>query len=84
MTYRLQQRRILSNIIRTTLSVASSPRPSPCPRPFLEKQEVIIEKAVRNKHKCVTIVKGLELFGVKLSEASKKLGKKFARVGICT
>lgn len=43
-----------------------------------EKQEVIIEKVVRNKRKCVTIVKGLELFGVKLSEASKKLGKKFA------
>ncbi|XP_058069057.1 translation machinery-associated protein 22 [Magnolia sinica] len=43
-----------------------------------EKQEVVIEKVVRNKRKCVTIVKGLELFGVKLSEASKKLGKKFA------
>ncbi|KAJ0971359.1 hypothetical protein J5N97_019318 [Dioscorea zingiberensis] len=43
-----------------------------------EKQEVIIEKIVRNKRKCVTVVKGLELFGVKLSEASKKLGKKFA------
>ncbi|XP_049936515.1 translation machinery-associated protein 22-like [Nymphaea colorata] len=46
-----------------------------CP---LEKQEIIIEKVVRNKRKCVTIVKDLELFGVKLSEASKKLGKKFA------
>ncbi|CAN6441748.1 unnamed protein product [Victoria cruziana] len=43
-----------------------------------EKQEIIIEKVVRNKRKCVTIVKGLDLFGVKLSEASKKLGKKFA------
>ncbi|PIA64310.1 hypothetical protein AQUCO_00100057v1 [Aquilegia coerulea] len=43
-----------------------------------DKQEVIIEKVVRNKRKCVTIVKGLELFGVKLSDASKKLGKKFA------
>ncbi|XP_042447541.1 translation machinery-associated protein 22-like [Zingiber officinale] len=43
-----------------------------------EKQEVIIEKIVRNKRKCVTVVKGLELFGVKLSDASKKLGKKFA------
>ncbi|XP_058078640.1 uncharacterized protein LOC131226967 [Magnolia sinica] len=29
-----------------------------------EKQEVVIEKVVRNKHKCVTIVKGLELFGI--------------------
>ncbi|CDY67590.1 BnaAnng24720D [Brassica napus] len=42
------------------------------------KQEVIIEKVVRNKRKCITIVKGLELFGIKLSDASKKLGKKFA------
>ncbi|KAK4265656.1 hypothetical protein QN277_026680 [Acacia crassicarpa] len=43
-----------------------------------EKQEVIIEKVIRNKRKCITTVKGLDLFGVKLSEASKKLGKKFA------
>ncbi|ONK80952.1 uncharacterized protein A4U43_C01F23630 [Asparagus officinalis] len=43
-----------------------------------EKQEIIIEKIVRNKRKCVTVVKGLELFGVKLSDASKKLGRKFA------
>ncbi|XP_057966788.1 translation machinery-associated protein 22 [Malania oleifera] len=43
-----------------------------------EKQEIIIEKVVRNKRKCITTVKGLELFGVKLSDASKKLGKKFA------
>ncbi|KAK9208233.1 hypothetical protein WN944_000587 [Citrus x changshan-huyou] len=43
-----------------------------------ERQEVVIEKVVRNKRKCITIVKGLDLFGVKLSDASKKLGKKFA------
>ncbi|KAJ0260817.1 Translation machinery-associated protein 22 [Hirschfeldia incana] len=43
-----------------------------------DRQEVIIEKVVRNKRKCITIVKGLELFGIKLSDASKKLGKKFA------
>ncbi|KAG9455657.1 hypothetical protein H6P81_000165 [Aristolochia fimbriata] len=43
-----------------------------------EKQEVVIEKVVRNKRKCVTMVKGLDFFGVKLSDASKKLGKKFA------
>lgn len=43
-----------------------------------EKQEVVIEKIVRNKRKCVTVVKGLDLFGVKLSDAAKKLGKKFA------
>ncbi|XP_061362782.1 translation machinery-associated protein 22 [Gastrolobium bilobum] len=43
-----------------------------------DKQEVVIEKVIRNKRKCITTVKGLELFGVKLSDASKKLGKKFA------
>uniref|UniRef100_A0A7N0UWR0 Translation machinery-associated protein 22 n=1 Tax=Kalanchoe fedtschenkoi TaxID=63787 RepID=A0A7N0UWR0_KALFE len=43
-----------------------------------DKQEVIIEKSIRNRRKCITSVKGLELFGVKLSDASKKLGKKFA------
>ncbi|OMO67293.1 Translation initiation factor SUI1 [Corchorus capsularis] len=43
-----------------------------------ERQEVIIEKVVRNKRKCITTVKGLDFFGVKLSDASKKLGKKFA------
>ncbi|CAF1786688.1 unnamed protein product [Brassica oleracea] len=43
-----------------------------------DRQEVIIEKVVRNKRKSITIVKGLELFGIKLSDASKKFGKKFA------
>ncbi|KAK9060814.1 hypothetical protein SSX86_021520 [Deinandra increscens subsp. villosa] len=43
-----------------------------------EKQEVIIEKVTRNKRKSITTLKGLDLFGVKLSDASKKLGKKFA------
>ncbi|GLJ15421.1 hypothetical protein SUGI_0253100 [Cryptomeria japonica] len=43
-----------------------------------EKPEVIVEKVVRNKRKCVTTVKGLDMFGIKLSDASKKLGKKFA------
>ncbi|CAL5435788.1 unnamed protein product [Camellia sinensis] len=43
-----------------------------------DKQEVVIEKITRNKRKCITIVKGLDLFGIKLSDASKKLGKKFA------
>ncbi|CAK7352948.1 unnamed protein product [Dovyalis caffra] len=42
------------------------------------RQEVVIEKVVRNKRKSITIIKGLELFGIKLSDASKKLGKKFA------
>jgi len=40
--------------------------------------QVVIERATRNKRKCVTSVQGLELFEVKLVEASKKFGKKFA------
>ncbi|CAM8935631.1 unnamed protein product [Rhodiola kirilowii] len=43
-----------------------------------DKPEVIIEKSIRNRRKCITSVKGLDLFGVKLSYASKKLRKKFA------
>ncbi|KAJ8766904.1 hypothetical protein K2173_011722 [Erythroxylum novogranatense] len=43
-----------------------------------EKPEVIIEKVTRNKRKCITTIKGLDHFGVKLTDASKKLGKKFA------
>lgn len=35
-----------------------------------EKQEVVIEKIVRNKRKCVTVVKGLELFGEGFSDKS--------------
>lgn len=41
-------------------------------------QEVLITRAVRNKKKCVTTVAGLEQFGVKLGEAAKVFGKKFA------
>jgi hypothetical protein len=39
--------------------------PSRITSPFdvQDKQEVVIEKIVRNKRKCVTVVKGLELFG---------------------
>jgi len=28
-----------------------------------EKPEVVVEKIVRNKRKCVTIIKGLDMFG---------------------
>lgn len=42
------------------------------------KAEIIIQTAVRNKTKNTTSVSGLELFGIKLSEASKLFGKKFA------
>ena len=39
---------------------------------------VVLEKNTRNKKKCITTISGLDLFGVKLSEASKMFGKKFA------
>jgi translation initiation factor 1 (eIF-1/SUI1) len=42
------------------------------------KKQIVVERATRNKRKCVTSVLGLELFGVKLAEAAKKFGKKFA------
>lgn len=32
-----------------------------------EKAEVVVEKIVRNKRKCVTIIKGLDMFGELLS-----------------
>jgi len=43
-----------------------------------DKQKVIISKEVRNKKKAVTTVEGLETFGVKLKDAAKVFGKKFA------
>ncbi|KFM27374.1 Density-regulated protein-like protein [Auxenochlorella protothecoides] len=42
------------------------------------KPEVVLERNTRNKKKCVTTISGLDLFGVKLAEASKIFGKKFA------
>eukprot|EP00698_Gefionella_okellyi_P017093 TRINITY_DN4954_c0_g1_i1.p1 TRINITY_DN4954_c0_g1~~TRINITY_DN4954_c0_g1_i1.p1 ORF type:complete len:209 (-),score=34.58 TRINITY_DN4954_c0_g1_i1:650-1204(-) len=40
--------------------------------------EVIIKKEKRRGHKQVTIVNGLDHFGVKLSDAAKKMSKKFS------
>lgn len=42
------------------------------------KPEVILEVSTRSKKKSVTTIQGLDLFGVKLAEASKLFGKKFA------
>eukprot|EP01024_Parvocaulis_polyphysoides_P059030 TRINITY_DN6373_c1_g1_i1.p2 TRINITY_DN6373_c1_g1~~TRINITY_DN6373_c1_g1_i1.p2 ORF type:complete len:226 (+),score=42.95 TRINITY_DN6373_c1_g1_i1:525-1202(+) len=42
------------------------------------KQEIILEVNTRNKKKSVTTVSGLDTFGVKMSEAAKLFGKKFA------
>lgn len=43
-----------------------------------QKAQVIVQTQVRQKNKSITTVTGLELFGVKLSDASKLFGKKFA------
>jgi density-regulated protein DRP1 len=40
--------------------------------------QILIETNTRNKKKMVTTVSGLELFGIKLADASKAFGKKFA------
>ncbi|KAK9836034.1 hypothetical protein WJX81_007823 [Elliptochloris bilobata] len=40
--------------------------------------EIVLETSTRSKKKCVTTILGLETFGVKLAEASKLFGKKFA------
>lgn len=37
-----------------------------------------MERNTRNKKKCITTIAGLDAFGVKLAEASKLFGKKFA------
>lgn len=42
------------------------------------KPEVVLERNTRNKKKCITTISGLDAFGVKLGEASKLFGKKFA------
>lgn len=43
-----------------------------------QKPQILIETAVRNKKKCITTLTGLEGFGVKLSDAAKVFGKKYA------
>ena len=43
-----------------------------------EDPQILLEKNTRNKKKCITTISGLDLFGVKLNEASKLFGKKFA------
>lgn len=40
--------------------------------------QVVLERNTRNKKKCITTIAGLDAFGVKLAEASKLFGKKFA------
>lgn len=42
------------------------------------KPQIVLEQNTRNKKKSITSVTGLDTFGVKLSDASKLFGKKFA------
>lgn len=42
------------------------------------RSQIVIERATRNKRKCVTTIRGLDLYGYKLAESAKKFGKKFA------
>ena len=66
------------------LSVSTSarePEPKLLPGGKKKKQqklEILIERSVRNKRKCITSVTGLDVFGIKLAEAAKLMGKKFA------
>jgi translation initiation factor 1 (eIF-1/SUI1) len=43
-----------------------------------QKAQIVLESHTRNRKKCVTTVTGLDSFGVKLADAAKLLGKKFA------
>lgn len=43
-----------------------------------QKPQIVLESHTRNKKKCVTTVMGLDGFGVKLGDAAKLFGKKFA------
>mmetsp|Transcript_16966 Transcript_16966/g.29009 ORF Transcript_16966/g.29009 Transcript_16966/m.29009 type:complete len:199 (+) Transcript_16966:139-735(+) len=42
------------------------------------KAQIVIETNTRNKKKMITTISGLELFNIKLADASKICGKKFA------
>lgn len=46
--------------------------------PTSRRLQVVLERNTRNKKKCITTISGLDMFGVKLGEASKLFGKKFA------
>lgn len=43
-----------------------------------EVKQVVIKKALRNKRKTITVVAGLDSFGVKLDKATKVFAKKFS------
>jgi density-regulated protein len=43
-----------------------------------KEKEVVVTLATRQRKKAITSVEGLDLFGVKLADAAKVFGKKFA------
>lgn len=60
--------------VQSELSPAESGRKGP-----KQKQpEVVLETATRSKKKSITSIHGLDAFDVKLNEAAKACGKKFA------
>lgn len=72
-----------SSFVRWISIHVQSFRSIACPRSVTESHtdhtcQVVLERNTRNKKKCVTTIAGLDLFGVKLAEASKLFGKKFA------
>jgi density-regulated protein len=59
-------------------AAAEAPKKKSSSKKAKDKPRVVLETNTRNKKKCITTVTGLEHFGVKLSEAAKAFGKKFA------
>ena len=45
---------------------------------IVQVKQVVIKKALRNKRKTITVVAGLDSFGVKLDKATKVFAKKFS------
>lgn len=52
--------------------------PKPKKKSKSKEKEVVITSAKRQRKKCITTVEGLELFSVKLADAAKVFGKKYA------
>mmetsp|Transcript_12804 Transcript_12804/g.33151 ORF Transcript_12804/g.33151 Transcript_12804/m.33151 type:complete len:201 (-) Transcript_12804:814-1416(-) len=69
----------LKDLSVTNEKKAKEPKVMPGGKKSKKKaNEILIERAVRNKRKCITTVTGLDVFGIKLPEAAKLMGKKFA------
>merc|ERR1711934_1025411 len=47
-----------------------------------KKLEILIERQVRNKRKCITSVTGLDLFGIKLAETAELIMDKYKEKNI--